>query len=77
VTEASERIKRVIDSINDGELKTILHICESSRKYPKDCLTDGALEKMASRIRAMEVELERLGAEKDDTGGGPGGRHTR
>jgi hypothetical protein len=77
VTEVSERINRIIDSIKDRELRAMLHVCKSSGKYPKDCLTDGALELMARRIRAMEVELERLGAEKDDTGGGSGGRHTR
>ena len=70
MTAAKERVDNLISTIKDTDIRTMLGPCQHSSKYPKDCLTDGALELLARKIKRMEDERDSLRAEKADKGRG-------
>ena len=70
MTAAKERVDNLISTIKDAEIRTMLSISQHSGKYPKDCLTDGAIELLARKIKRMEDERDSLRAEKADKGRG-------
>ena len=51
---AEEKLNRQIDKIASEETSSCLKICAKNRKYPKDCITDGALELMVREILELE-----------------------
>ena len=55
---AEGRIDALIDGIKDKAIRDMLKISQRSRKYPKDCITDGSLEELAKRIRGLEEKAE-------------------
>lgn len=56
----TNRTERIIDRVKDPDVKKILGICEKSRKYPRDAVTDGAVEILAKYISTLEADNERL-----------------
>jgi len=51
----ADKIDEKISQLRDKDIKDILCICERKRQYPRDCINDGGLYKLASYI----VELEK------------------
>lgn len=52
--ETMDRVSTIISKVSDNDIRTILGICQQKRKYPKDCITDGGLEKLAQYIVNLE-----------------------
>lgn len=52
-----EKLDALILKIKSPEIRTMLGICENSRKYPKDCITDGGLEVLVGYILKLEKIL--------------------
>jgi len=49
-----EHITRLLTRIKDDKIRQILSISERSKKYPMDCLTDGAFEILLNYILKLE-----------------------
>jgi hypothetical protein len=49
-----EKLNQLTDQIRDKDTKTMLKVASKNRMYPKDCLTNGALEKLITYILALE-----------------------
>jgi hypothetical protein len=47
-------LESLLEEIKDDDIRTILSISSKNRKYPKDCITDGGLEKLVRYILALE-----------------------
>ena len=53
-TTAQEKIDAKIAKLKDPFLRNTFGVCQKNSKYPKDCIVDGALEKMLDIILALE-----------------------
>jgi len=53
-----QRIDALTDQIKDKDIKTILKISSSNKMYPKDCITNGALELLVRKIIELEAHSE-------------------
>lgn len=51
---AEQRLADRIAEIKDPDIRAILSISETSRKYPKDCIADGGLERLVAAILRLE-----------------------
>ena len=49
-----------IEKIRNQKIVTMLKICQGSRKYPLDCVTDGGLQLLINYI----LELEKAGGQE-------------
>ena len=54
MTVAEAKILQRIDFIKDKNVRTMMKICQSSRKYPLDCIVDGGLEILVDYILELE-----------------------
>jgi hypothetical protein len=43
-----------IAKIRDDTVRQIMQVCQRRKEYPKDCIVDGALEKLVKYITMME-----------------------
>jgi len=60
-TTAQEKIDAAIAKIQDPFLRNTFGVCSKNGKYPKDCIVDGALEKMVKIV--LDLEEAAHGAE--------------
>lgn len=49
------RIDTLTDTIKDDDIRTILKVASSNKAYPKDCITNGALELLVRKIIKLEA----------------------
>lgn len=61
VNEYERRIDLIIGKIQDKDIRSTMAVASKNRAYPKDCLTNGALEQLARKICEYEREILRLG----------------
>lgn len=52
------RIDELISQVKDKDSRTMFSIQSKSRMYPKDCLTNGALEKLVKTFIELEKKAE-------------------
>jgi hypothetical protein len=62
-----EYLGKLVDKVKDRDIRQLLSITQKNRKYPIDCLTDGAFEKLVKYIVALEDKLERKEVGARDT----------
>ena len=53
-TTAQEKIDALIAKLEDPFLRNTFGVCSKNGKYPKDCIVDGALEKMVKIVLDLE-----------------------
>ena len=56
----TEFVEKSILKIKNPKIKAMLLICQKNRKYPLDCLTDGALQILTDYISSLEDEAQSL-----------------
>lgn len=49
-----DRLKNLIAEVRDPDIRKILSISQERAKYPRDCIVDGALEKLVKYILELE-----------------------
>lgn len=57
--EYENKILANIDRITDDDIRSILKVCAKNRMYPRDCLTNGSLDQLVSKIIALEAASKR------------------
>jgi hypothetical protein len=55
-----QKLNDLIENIKDKDTKTMLKVASKNKLYPKDCLTNGALEKLITYIIALEKRVEHV-----------------
>lgn len=61
-TTAQEKIDAKIGKLKDPFLRNTFGVCQKHSQYPKDCIVDGALEKMLDVVLALEEAAHGSGA---------------
>jgi len=49
-----QKLNELIENIQDKDTRTMLKVASKNKMYPKDCLTNGALEKLVTYILGLE-----------------------
>jgi hypothetical protein len=54
MTLDTTELERAITALEDPLARSIFQIMKQNKKYPRDCITDGACEKLARYIGQLE-----------------------
>lgn len=62
---AEEKLDLNIGKIKDKVIRECLKVCAKTRKYPKDCITDGSLDLMVKGILHLEEAAAKYEVSKE------------
>lgn len=54
-----DKIDKKIRLISDSSIRAMMMICQGKQKYPKDCINDGGLDVLVSKILELESNDKR------------------
>lgn len=62
-TSYDQKLSAMCERIVDLDIRSTLRVSTKNRQYPKDCITNGALEQLLQKIIDYEKEIVARGGE--------------